>query len=252
MGADAPLVLTYHSVAAGAGPTSMAPESFRMQMSALAAAGFASMTLQDFIDWRAGRTGGDGRVLITFDDAFQDFRDTAHPILREHGFSAVMFAPTGRLGSPEAWAGAPDPGRALMSWSDVEALAGEGVEFGAHGVSHTDLTTLSPEARQNEIEESGEALARRLGHPTLSFAAPYGRVNADVVADLRARYALAFGVRFARVRLADDPHDLPRIEMHYFRDPRRWRDFIAGRDGYFHARRLLRGARERLRPSVQA
>lgn len=243
MSAPGPIVLTYHSISAAPGPTSIPVETFQMQMEALAAEGYRSMTLQDFIDWREGGTV-DRAALVTFDDAFLDFAETAHPILRNHGFTAVMFAPTRRLGGAEAWDGADEPARPLMSWDQVQALAADGVEFGSHSLHHADLTAVSPTIRHDEIVHSGAELAERLGRPTRSFAAPYGRVNAAVLADLRGRYEIAFGTRFDRPRRSDDPVDVPRIEMHYFRDVGRWRDFLRGRDGYFQGRRLLRSIRE--------
>ena len=62
--------------------------------------------------------------------------------------------------------------------------------------------------------------------------------------EIRRRYRISCGTRLARVQRTDDPIDLPRIEMHYFREAGRWRDFLRGRDGYFQARRVLRAARE--------
>ena len=237
------LVLTYHSISAAPGPTSIPVDTFQMQMSALRDAGYASMTLQDFLDWRSG-AAAERRVLITFDDAFLDFSKAAHPILRSHGFSAVMFAPTGKLGGAEDWDGADHPARPLMSWDQVAALADDGVEFGAHSVTHADLTAVAPETRRTEIAASAAELARRLGRPTRSFAAPYGRVNAAVLAELRDHYEVAFGTRFDRPRRSDDALDVPRIEMHYFRDPTHWRSFLEGGQAYFQTRRLLRGVRE--------
>lgn len=240
-----PVVLTYHSISQTPGPTSIPVATFRMQMETLAAEGYGSMTLQDFLDWRGG-AAAERRALITFDDAFLDFREAAQPILRRHNFTSVVFVPTRRLGGAEAWDGADTPARPLMSWDQVEALAEDGVEFGSHSLSHADLTAVSSPVRHDEIEQSGAELAHHLDRPTRSFAAPYGRVNAAVLADLRGRYELAFGTRFARPRRSDDAVDVPRIEMHYFREAARWRDFLRGRDGYFQARRALRGARETL------
>ena len=248
------LVLTYHSISAAPGPTSIPVETFDMQMQTLASEGYRSMTLQDFLDWRAGGPT-ERRVLITFDDAFLDYREAAHPILRGLGFTAAVFAPTGPLGCAEDWPGAADPARPLMSWDHLTALADDGVEFGSHTISHADLIAADPEARRREIEDSGRELANRLHRPTRSFAAPYGRVNRAVLADLRGRYEVAFGTRLARPRRDDDVLDVPRIEMHYFREPKRWRDFLRGQDGYFYTRRALRAVREtaeRLRPGASA
>jgi peptidoglycan/xylan/chitin deacetylase (PgdA/CDA1 family) len=117
------------------------------------------------------------------------------------------------------------------------------VEFGGHGVGHTDLTRLSPAERRQEIDGSARALAQQLGAKPRAFAAPYGRVNAAVLADVARTYEVAFGTRFDRARRSSPRFDMPRIEMHYFREERRWRDFLRGADAYFAARRTLRAVR---------
>jgi peptidoglycan/xylan/chitin deacetylase (PgdA/CDA1 family) len=130
-----------------------------------------------------------------------------------------------------------------MSWPQVAALAKAGVEFGSHSVTHADLPTLPPAERREEIVRSGEELADRLGKPTRSFAAPYGHVNDAVLDDLARTYEVAFGVRLDRASRQDNPVDVPRIEMHYFRNPNHLRDLLEGRDLYFQSRRLLRNVK---------
>ena len=237
-------VLTYHSIASAAGPTSIDAETFRMQMDVLADSGFASMSCQDFLDWRQGReVDGAKRVLITFDDGFADFATTALPILREHKFSCTVFVPTGKLGAREDWRGANSPPRALMSWDTVAELAQSGVEFGAHGISHLDLTLLTASERRHEIERCAQQLSARVGHRTRSFAAPYGRVNKSVLLDLARTYDVAFGTRFNYASTSCNVFDVPRIEMHYFRRRRQWQGFLRGDKSYFFARRALRSGK---------
>jgi peptidoglycan/xylan/chitin deacetylase (PgdA/CDA1 family) len=241
---DALAVLTFHSISSEPGPTSIDAATFRMQMDVLAESSFASMTCQDFLDWRERRTkAASSRVLITFDDGFADFATTAFPILRERNFSCMVFVPTGKLGQREDWPGANASARPLMSWSTLSELARAGVEFGGHGVTHADLTRLAPAERRHEIERSAQDLAERIGRRTRGFAAPYGRVNADVLADLARTYDVAFGTRFDRAGAACDIFDVPRIEMHYFREARHWRAFLHGDRSYFLARRALRAVK---------
>jgi len=237
-------VLAYHSISREGGPTSIAPETFRMQMDVLAECGFASMTCGDFLHWHSGPDAvATNRVLITFDDAYADFATEAFPILRERSFSSLVFVPTGKIGKHEDWQGANAPARALMTWSTVRDLAAAGVEFGGHGVSHTDLTRLTPALRRREIEHCAHELAARIGRPVRSFAAPYGHVNRVVLADIAVTYEVAFGTRLERVFPKRDRFDIPRIEMHYFRNAGRWRDFILGEELYFRLRHALRGVR---------
>lgn len=71
-----------------------------MQMDALAAAGYRSQTLAEFIEWHAGQgdEGEDRRVLITFDDAFADFAEAAVPT-----FAATWIFRPGFRAYPKAW-----------------------------------------------------------------------------------------------------------------------------------------------------
>lgn len=244
--AGAMLVLTYHSISDAGGPTSIPPSVFAMQMEELAAAGYVSQTLPDFIAWHSGceHEGGDQqRALITFDDAFADFAKTAVPILRHHGFSALVFVPTRKLGHPEAWQGAGQPARSLMDWDTIRALAREGMEFGGHSRTHADLTRLDPAACEEEIAGCAEDLSQRIGGPVESFAAPYGRVSPAVLATIGRHYRVAFGTRLAIAGRGHDRVDLPRVEMHYFRNRPRWRGFLEGRQGYFRMRQGLRAVR---------
>lgn len=239
------LILTYHSISEGGGPTSIPPSVFGMHMDALAAAGYRSQTLSEFIRWHAGPANDDDerRVLITFDDAFADFAEVAVSVLQRQGFSALVFVPTRRLGHPEAWDGANRPARPLMEWDTVRRLADAGMEFGGHSRTHADLTQLDPAAREDEIAGSAADLAEQLGRPVESFAAPYGRVSPAVLEAIRKHYRVAFGTRLAIARRDDDAADLPRIEMHYFRDRRTWSRFLDGHRGYFRMRQGLRAVR---------
>lgn len=236
-------VLAFHSISSDSGPTSIPPATFRMQLDALAERGFRTMTCAEFSGWCDGRIDGAKRVLITFDDGYADFATAAFPRLRERGFSAVVFVPTGKLGKREDWDGAHRPPRPLMDWPTVVELARAGIEFGGHGVTHSDLTRLPPERRRAEIEGSARELADRLGHRPRCFAAPYGRVSAATVATIAQTYEAAFGTRFARAMIQGNRFDVPRIEMHYFRNARNWREFLQGHDAYFVMRRALRAVR---------
>lgn len=237
---DTALVLTYHSISDGPGPTSIAPATFAMQMETLAARGYQSATLEQFLAWHQGKVDLGRRVLITFDDAFADFAEAAVPIMQRHGFTALMFVPTRKLGGVEDWYTSPPTNRPLMTRDQVAALAGEGMEFGAHGRTHVALTDVAGMEREDEIRGSGDDLAEWLGKPVRAFAAPYGAVDARVVAAIAAHYSIAFGTTFEKARQGVDRHDIPRIDMHYFREKSAWRNFLEGGMLYFRARQALR------------
>ena len=105
-------------------------------------------------------------MLITFDDAFEDFAQVAAPILQRHGFSALVFVPTRRLGRPEGWHGANDPASSADGLGDG-ALAGE---------RRLRIWRAQPEAmpispsfpcreREDEIAGCAEDLSAQIGKP---------------------------------------------------------------------------------------
>ena len=240
------LVLTYHSISDAAGPTSIPADVFATQMQVLADLGRRCLRLSEFIDWHQGTNGGaDNGVLITFDDAFEDFAQVAAPILQRHGFSALVFVPTRRLGQQEGWQGANDPARPLMNWATVKALANDGIEFGGHSRTHADLTRLSAANREDEIAGCAE-ISAQIGKPVEGFAAPYGRVSPEVVEAIGRHYRAAFGTRLALPERGEDRFDIPRIDMHYFREPRHWAGLLKGQRGYLRVRQALRAVRARV------
>jgi peptidoglycan/xylan/chitin deacetylase (PgdA/CDA1 family) len=100
-------VLTYHRVdAPSAKPwlypplLSATPDAFAAQMQAIAR-GSSPIGLPDLI---AAVHGGPRlprrAVLVTFDDAYADFRDVAWPILRRFGIAPTLFVPTAYPDAP--------------------------------------------------------------------------------------------------------------------------------------------------------
>ena len=125
----------------------------------------------------------------------------------------------------------------------MRALAKDGIEFGGHSRTHANLTNLSEADREDEIAGCAEDLSAQIGKPVEGFAAPYGRVSPEVVNAISRHYRAAFGTRLAVPERRRDRFDIPRIDMHYFRDRRHWAGLLEGRRGYLRVRQALRAVR---------
>jgi len=240
-------VLMYHSISNSSGPTSIPVETFRAQIKTLRECGYRTVSLADFTAWLSAEKRLEGRsVVITFDDGFADFADSAFPILRDHNFTAAVFVPSGKIGQAEDWEGTNTAeARRLMNWAQVADLASQGIEFGGHSVSHTDLTRLSMTDLHHEVRRCRDELEQHTARPVIAFAPPFGRAHIREREEIRKWFAVSFGTQLERARPGCDQFDVPRIEMHYFRDVKRWRDFLQGRGAvYFTARRALRGLKQ--------
>jgi len=239
-------ILMYHSISHEVGPTSIAPDVFHGQMDILKSCGCNVISLSDFAAWHRGKADLPPRpVVITFDDGFADFSSAAYPVLKAHGWGATVFLPTGKLGNVEDWPGANAKPRPLLTWTQVKALAGEGIAFGGHSVSHANLTQISENDLHEEIQTCQTDIARHTGQKPTSFAPPYGHANARVRAEIAKFYDVSVGTRLNSAGAGCDIFEVPRIEMYYFRDLNRWRSYLQGHGAwYLRARRLLRGARQ--------
>ncbi len=239
-------VLMYHSISDAGGPTSMPAPVFAAQMKALAETGYHIANLTDLVAWREGQLKlPEKTAIITFDDGFLDFRDAAWPVLERLGFSAIVFLPTDCLGENESWEGANSPPRALMSWGDVSALSKNGAQFGSHSLTHANLTLLDRETLNTQLSQSRSRLEDALGEAVTTFAAPYGAVNETVRSAIADHYAIAAGTQLGRTDDSVDVFDVPRLEMHYFRDIALWRKYLEGKaDRYLAVRKFARNIRQ--------
>jgi peptidoglycan/xylan/chitin deacetylase (PgdA/CDA1 family) len=101
-------VLTYHRIddpraRPDLAPTTLSatPAVFERQMAFLAKR-HRVVTVDDVEQaCYAGKRLPDSAVLVTFDDAYEDFEEHAWPILRRYGLPAVLFVPTSYPDRPE-------------------------------------------------------------------------------------------------------------------------------------------------------
>jgi peptidoglycan/xylan/chitin deacetylase (PgdA/CDA1 family)/glycosyltransferase involved in cell wall biosynthesis len=216
-------VLMYHHVGPSRPGTfpqwTISCRKFERQMRWLARRGYTGIRPADWITWlREGKGLPDKPVLLTFDDGYADLAEYALPVLRRYGFGAVVFVVTGQVGGTNAWDEAQGSGtHRLMTAEQIRYWATQGIEFGSHSRTHTDLTTLSSEELAKEIIGSRDELSSLLGSPVTSFAYPYGSFNPMVSNRVREAYGLTFradetspGINY----LCTDPHDLQRTMIH--------------------------------------
>jgi peptidoglycan/xylan/chitin deacetylase (PgdA/CDA1 family) len=234
-------ILMYHSIGPGRGPLAIAPDTFQRQLDAIARRGLRAIALRELIaQWDAGRRD-EQTIVLTFDDGYRNVADFAVPEIRSRGWSCTVFLATDLVGS--TWNPDGTAARRIMSWQQAREVSAKGIEIGAHGVSHSDLTQIPENAAAREIEMSRTILEQRLGVPVMSFAAPFGRITNALRARVGQVYQCAVGTHMASVEWHHDRLHLPRIDMWYFRNISRWQAYLDGSRVYFSLRQALRRAR---------
>ncbi len=237
-------ILMYHSISNEVGPTQIAPDLFRQQMQVIKGCSCVVVSLNDVIAWHAGRTELPARaVVLTFDDAFENFYTEAFPVLSSFDWPATVFVPTDRVGGHGNWDD-PEVTRdcdRLMTWEQISELSKKNIQFGSHSVSHSDLSKQRDAEVRKELEVSKETLSSQIDSGVQTFAPPFGHTNPGVLRKIADYYDLSVGTRLARATRHDNIFDLPRIEIHYFRDLDRLRAHLRGSgEVYFKVRQGLR------------
>jgi peptidoglycan/xylan/chitin deacetylase (PgdA/CDA1 family) len=105
---------------------------------------------------------------------------------------------------------------ATMDWDVLRSLVQRGHEVGSHGVSHRDLTQLSPADLEREVRESKDRIESELRRPCRFIAYPYGADDTRVHAAARdAGYLAGFTLTERPGPL--DVFAIPRVDI-YRRD----------------------------------
>ena len=72
----------------------------------------------------------------------------------------------------------PDLGKEIiLSWHEVKEMNDNGIDFGAHTVTHPILTGVSSKQARAEITQSKREIERRLDQPVTTFSYPNGSVG---------------------------------------------------------------------------
>jgi peptidoglycan/xylan/chitin deacetylase (PgdA/CDA1 family) len=97
-----------------------------------------------------------------------------------------------------------------LEHSQLQALASEGFEIGAHGFSHKLLWRLSPREVVQEVRPCKSILEDIIGKEVRMFCYPQGRYDANVMHALKkARYSGARTVRVLATQSNFDPFQMP-------------------------------------------
>jgi peptidoglycan/xylan/chitin deacetylase (PgdA/CDA1 family) len=215
--------LCYHSIAdRGSRYLSLPPRIFEEQLAEMRRRGFRSGTLEDLGRLQRGDCLAGPTVFLTFDDGYLDNAETAMPLMREYGFTPVVFVLPRHLedGGAFVWPEVADDQAVhpevmrSMTWAQVEELADEGARFGSHTLTHPHLTELDDARLAEELGESRALIEQRLGSCT-SIAYPFGEANPTVErAAAEAGYAFGFTLPQGPHRAdAAGPLGIPRINV---------------------------------------
>ncbi len=153
--------------------SAIAPQRFEQLLNAAAKIGLKSAFLDEALADRKC-------FAITFDDGYDDLLSIMS-LVQERKTAVTVFVPTAYLGKANEWDNLLLRGRRKhLTPEQVRELAAAGVQFGSHGHTHRDLTSLSEADLKAELLESRRILTALSSREVVALAFPFGRYDARV------------------------------------------------------------------------
>ncbi len=183
-------------------------KDFRMQMQFLKDHGYETITFKD-ID----TVTPEKKVILTFDDGYEDNYTILFPILKEFGFTCVIYLVTKH--TRNEWAiKEGEPELHMLSKERIREMSDYGIEFGGHTRTHIDLKNCKKEKLVDEIAGCKKDVEEITGKSCISFAYPFGAHNEETLQAVRdAGYKYGISTIFGPANWKEDPMRIRRIEV---------------------------------------
>ncbi|WP_293265535.1 polysaccharide deacetylase family protein [Neptunomonas sp.] len=168
---DRPRVLMYHSISNDVSDLAVSVSKFEQQLKWLKARGYRFVTVSELFEM-----GAQSKVVaLTFDDGFEDNYTNMFPVLQRYNAKASIYL-------------APDISSIdKLTDEQVKIMQASGLcEFGAHTMSHVNLSHLDDEQAKWEIEQSKTTVENLTQEKCRTFAYPFGRYTGRTVELVKA------------------------------------------------------------------
>lgn len=178
------------------------PDFFRKQLQYLKDKNYTVIGVKDLINFFNGTKQLSGKLaMITLDDAYGDNYTNAYPILKEFGFGATVFTPTGLVNNPD-----------YLTWDEINQMK-DLVYFANHTWSHHS-SAGSVETIDKEIFTADTQLSEKGLNQDKVFAYPYGTDSqAEINILKKYGYNLAFTTKHGNIMCKGKSFELPRIRV---------------------------------------
>jgi len=141
---------------------SVSPKNLESQLNLIQQKGYNTTTFNDLAIEKP--------VILTFDDAYDNFYSNAFPLLKEKNMKAVVFVIYNDIGKG-----------GYMTLDQLKEISDYGIEIGSHTLSHPDLVKSTLQKASGEISSSKANLEKDLDLTINSFCYPAGKYNDEVV-----------------------------------------------------------------------
>ena len=153
------------------------------------------------------------KVIITFDDGYEDNYTLLFPVLKKYKFKAVIYLVT--QVNHNAWGVREgEPRVDMMTDAQKKEMSDYGIEMGGHTQTHVDLSRCSEQEKIKEIAGCKHDVERLTNKKAISFAYPFGGINEDVKRVTKeAGYTYAVSTNTGPKVFGADNFQIRRIEV---------------------------------------
>jgi peptidoglycan/xylan/chitin deacetylase (PgdA/CDA1 family) len=210
-------VLMYHRIVnkrseAGKHNIYITLKRFRAQLTYLKEQGFQTITFRD-IKKNGNSINTFKNIILTFDDGYLDNYKILFPLLKEFGFTAVIFLVTRQ--KQNTWGMREgEPPLDLMNADQIREMDQYGIEFGGHTQNHSDLLLCNKDQLKEEIYGCKKDIELLLSKDVISFAYPFGGLNHEIKQEVKdAGYSYGISTNTGPYNFSDDLFQIRRIEV---------------------------------------
>lgn len=186
-------------------------KNFREQMKFLKESGYETLTFEKLSNFPTFQLSK--QIILTFDDGYEDNYTILFPILKEFGFTAVIYFITKQTRNEWAMKEG-EPEIKMMTKEMIREMSDYGIEFGGHTRTHVDLKKTPSEKLADEIAGNKKDVEEITGKTAVSFAYPFGAHNKETEEAVRsAGYKYGISTIFGPTNLQEDLMRVRRIEV---------------------------------------
>lgn len=209
-------ILLYHRVVksrkeGGKQNVFVTEKRLRKQLEYLKKNGYKTITFKDLKNYNSNDLYK--KIIITLDDGYEDNYMLLFPLLKEFGFTAVIFLVTG-LSRNEWSIKEGEPAHLLLNIAQIKEMDAYGIEFGGHTQTHVDLLKTIAEVQEKEVSGCKKDIEKIINKPVISFAYPFGGINQSIKEKIiQAGYHYGIATNTGPQKLHDDLFQIRRIEI---------------------------------------
>ena len=204
-------VLMYHSISSDNNIISVSVTNFKKQMKLMSLLGYKGYSLNK-INSKTSKK----KIIITFDDGYENIFTEAMPVLKKFNFSATCFIVNKKIGYFNDW----DKNqknfkkKKLMNKKQINTWINNGFEVGSHTMNHYNLKYLSNDQKKYQILKPKQFFKTNYGINIQSFSYPFGCYNEDCLKILKRNYKFAVTTKRSRYNKGKfNPLEIPRVPV---------------------------------------